>query len=749
MKLFILDILHSEFNIRYSTFLVDYWKLISLARIIEYLMRINRIILSALIASTTYTAHAQHEVKVRGRVMDSWRNYPVANVRIEGISFRTVSDSAGYFYIFLSDSNLRVSFEKQGYFPVEVTIGEIINTKLVSIHPILKTDTITVIATKPVISELDISSSITKITGEDFIHKTDLAELLAHQGAVLVKSYGGDEAVKSISMRGMGAEQTLISLDGISLNSSQTGIVDLNHYFLDAISEIEIYRGGYSTLFGNSAIGGVVNITLKPPDRSGLRFSLEQGAYGFNKLAGNIAFKTSKIIHQLNFIRNYSSNTYRFKIDGDKGRRSNSDFSKIGLNYLSYWSPSDRNSILFHFLYYRDFQGVPRPMNISRAYQGLARMGEQEWIMRANWVHKWSQAIQAKSQVYLRRDWMDYRDSDIDLTSNHMNESAGLLLKTIITLNPAIQLHTGIDASSSRIKSSDTGYHDRQQSSMYFLVTWLLWQKENNMLNLSLAAREEFYSGMGSVFLPRTGINIILNDWRFFISAGQNFRVPTLNELYWQPGGDPNLQSEKSIAYECGTGYSWRGVINGEMNLSLYYMNLHKMIRWYPTDTGLWRPKNLDKVVSKGIEIQIKFNLLQELVKANIDYKYGLSKLLETTAIDREIVGNRLAYQPSTKLNLGIEIIYNKIRLGLEADYMSFRYTTLANLNDQILPSATVYDLSIDYTFDWRLIKVMIYGKINNLFQKEYQYIANYPLPLQPWKLGFQVELPNLELLTF
>jgi iron complex outermembrane receptor protein len=385
--------------------------------------------------------------------------------------------------------------------------------------------------------------------------------------------------------------------------------------------------------------------------------------------------------------------------------------------------------------------GVPRAITTTQAYQGLARMGEEEWMIRTNWAHQMTSTILVKSQLYLKRDWMEYKDADISLASSHFNETAGLLMKSTLILSPNIQLRTGIDAAITRIKSSDAGDHDRQQSSLHALLTWLFWQKKNTLFNFSLAGRGEYYSGIGTIFLPRAGINFIIKDWQLFISSGYNFRVPTLNELYWQPGGDPNLKPEKSMAYEAGAGYSWKGVLKGKINLSFYYTNLDEMIRWYPTNTGLWRPKNLDRVVSKGMEVLLKFDLIPELAKASIDYKYGLSKLVGTTTVDQELVGNRLAYQPSTEVKAMIDVNFNDIRIGAGVDYMSFRYTTLANLNDQILPSATVYHLFIDYTLSWQLLKVMVYGKINNLFQKEYQYINQYPLPLQPWKVGLRFEL--------
>jgi outer membrane cobalamin receptor len=686
-------------------------------------------------------AHAKHNETLRCRLIDGWIEEPLSGAKITSDNYQTETDSSGHFSISVLDTNHRIHCEKPGYFPVSVSIAELFEKKIITMQPILKTDPITVIAGKASLSEMDISSSITKIEASRYSFQQDLGEVLAQKGAAFIKNYGGQEAVKSLSMRGMGAEQTLILLDGVPLNSSQTGSVDLDHYFLESVSEIEVYRGGFSTLFGSGAIGGMVNLSFKPPEKQGLRVLLEGGAYGLKKLFGNISLRTNKVSHSLNYMRNYSNNSYSFILEGNKGERINSDFNKTGFNYLAHYTPSANKALLIHYIYYNDRHGVPRAVTTYDAYQGQARMYEQEWLLRMNYTQNFSKKINGISQVYIRRDWMTYQDPDVSIRSDHFNENAGVMFKTTMALSPIWQLRLGVEGSASRIQSTDSGNHNRKRSSLYVLTTWLFWQNENFIANLNLAGRGEYYSDIGTVFLPRTGINFILKNWRFFLSAGYNFRIPSLNELYWEPGGDPNLRPEKSSAFETGIDYNWNGLINGEVTVSLYHLNLSEMIRWSPTQSGIWRPQNLDKVSSNGVELRVSFDLMEEHLRGQFNYKYGLSTLDETTSKGAEIEGNRLPYLPSTELKASLHARHVDARIGVEADYMSFRYTTLANLRDQILSSVTVYNLFADYEIGWQIFTIIIYGRLNNIFKKEVQYINNYPLPVQPWKIGVQFEL--------
>lgn len=92
-----------------------------------------------------------------------------------------------------------------------------------------------------------------------------LSEILKTFAGVSVRSYGGRESISTISMNGAGADNTLILLDGIRLNSPQNNQFDASQILKEGIERIEVLNGGMSSLYGSEAIGGVVNIiTAKP-----------------------------------------------------------------------------------------------------------------------------------------------------------------------------------------------------------------------------------------------------------------------------------------------------------------------------------------------------------------------------------------------------------------------------------------------------------------------------------------------------
>ena len=94
-----------------------------------------------------------------------------------------------------------------------------------------------------------------------------------------MNDYGAEGATKSVSIRGSTSSQVLVLLDGIRLNSSRDGGVDLSSIPMEIIDHIEIVRGGESSLYGSSAIGGVINIVTKKAEKPSISLSVTNGSY--------------------------------------------------------------------------------------------------------------------------------------------------------------------------------------------------------------------------------------------------------------------------------------------------------------------------------------------------------------------------------------------------------------------------------------------------------------------------------------
>lgn len=92
----------------------------------------------------------------------------------------------------------------------------------------------------------------------------NVAELLQeHPGVQIDPSFAG----AGIRLQGLDPEHTLILLDGMRLNGRVEGTIDLNRFPAERIERVEIIKGPASALYGSDALGGVVNIITRKPEK--------------------------------------------------------------------------------------------------------------------------------------------------------------------------------------------------------------------------------------------------------------------------------------------------------------------------------------------------------------------------------------------------------------------------------------------------------------------------------------------------
>lgn len=156
-------------------------------------------------------------------------------------------------------------------------------TEVQAAEEAIRLDTILVTATKTQKKVEDAPGNVTVINREELtkqnIQTVDDA-LNTLPGLFVKRSKGLMDATPSMSMRGFQGDQyTLILLDGQPLNDAYTGGVEWGTLPVSNIERIEVVRGGGSALYGGNAMGGVINIITRNPDKLELEAS---GGYGSN-----------------------------------------------------------------------------------------------------------------------------------------------------------------------------------------------------------------------------------------------------------------------------------------------------------------------------------------------------------------------------------------------------------------------------------------------------------------------------------
>lgn len=155
-----------------------------------------------------------------------------------------------------------------------------------------KLDEIVVTATKTEKIVEEAPASVTVVTQAEMQRRniSTVDDALAEIPGVFVKrSKGLMDSTSSVRMRGFsGDEYTLILIDGQPLNDAYTGGVEWGALPTDNIERIEVIRGAASALYGGNAMGGVVNIITKTPEKLEMKASAGYGTHNTQRYRGSV-----------------------------------------------------------------------------------------------------------------------------------------------------------------------------------------------------------------------------------------------------------------------------------------------------------------------------------------------------------------------------------------------------------------------------------------------------------------------------
>lgn len=180
-------------------------------------------------------------------------------------------------------------------------------------------------------------SNVTVITEEEIKNSqaTTVVEVLDKLESIQFRTYSGNSSQAQIDMRGFGGDnpfgKTLILLDGRRLNRTDMASINWMQIPVNTIEKIEIVRGAHSVLYGDAAIGGVINIiTKRGKGKPEITASVLAGSYGLHNERVGITGAASKWTYALTGENNFSF-----------GYRDRSKYSAQGGGFDVGYSASD------------------------------------------------------------------------------------------------------------------------------------------------------------------------------------------------------------------------------------------------------------------------------------------------------------------------------------------------------------------------------------------------------------------------
>jgi iron complex outermembrane receptor protein len=581
-------------------------------------------------------------------------------------------------------------------------------------------------------STLTTPASITVISREQIEASgaRHINDVLRGQGGVQISDLYGDGSRATVDMRGFGdtaGSNTLVLVDGRRLNNPDIAAPDLNSIALEDVERIEIVQGSAGVLFGDQAVGGIINVITRKPDT--LRHSLKLSAGSYNTLQLH-AMTSQALDSGLNYLLSLDareSDNYR---DHNEASYLNG-FGKLGYEYES-------GSVFGELQYIDDELNTPGPLFADEVAVDRRQANP-------NYVDDFSNAKTAIARVGLVQQVSDNWSLEAELTGRDTNGEFRLTSidgtqdRRVVELTPRFigvvpvmnntMLTLGADAVDSEYKlttSFGDQMNDQSQRSLYAQAVIPASEVLDITLGVRYAEVENDLQDTGTFAIYPAGIQIdddvtvgtfglairATENWRVLFRADQNYRFAKVDE-YLQPVDQVILKTQQGLSVE--TGVEWASG-SDTAKLLIYQLDLDDEIAYDPNAGMFGANINLDETRRKGV---ITSAYWQQTNKLGYSASY--------TFTDAEVLSGPLAGKD-------IPLVANHSVL-LGSDYRLTDkwqlYGELFAISDRVfggdfdnvlgrLPGYAVINIKTEY--DYRDFSFT--ARINNLLNKEYSDVG-------------------------
>lgn len=610
-----------------------------------------------------------------------------------------------------------------------------------------------------------------------------MADILTFNSSVFVKSYGR-ATLSTVAFRGTSPSHTQVTWNGMRINNPMLGMTDFStipSYFIDQAS---LLHGTSSVNETGGGLGGLVKLGTIPDAPDGFNMQYVQGIGSFKTFDefARITFHNDNWTSSTRAVYSSSPNDYKYVNHDKKVNIYDDDHNIIGQ-----YNPTERNRSGsykdFHLLqevYYNTNKGDRFGFNAwyinsnrelpmlttdygnERNFENRQRehtfrsvlswdhtfsgKGEDntsfgKLSVKGGYIHTWM-AYDYKREV-AENNWasMTRSRSRVNTYYGQADGEYSPNKKWYFTANISAHQHF-VRSEDKNIILQDgdkavVGY-DKGRIELTGSAS-AKWQPIER-LSMSVVLREDMYGDQWAPVIPaffidglvsRTG-NIMLKA-----SVSRNYRFPTLNDLYFLPGGNPDLKNEHGFTYDAGvsfeTGKAGVFALGGSANW--FDSRIEDWIIWLPTTKGFFSPRNVKKVHAYGMEV--KANIAVQPFKGwllDLDGSYSwtpsINKGDKMSPADQS-VGKQLPYVPKHSASFTGRLSWRTWSFLYKWCYYSERFTMSSNdyTITGHLPQYFMSNISLEKGLSFKPVDVQLKLAVNNLFNEDYLSVLSRPMP--------------------
>lgn len=534
----------------------------------------------------------------------------------------------------------------------------------------------------------------------------NISELISSLPSILIRETSSNLGSSFASIRGFSSNQTVIVFNDVKLPKDITSTYDLNILPPVVFSDIYILKGGWSSVFGSNAEGGVIAI------KTGKRLSQENrtevysefGSYNSKRWILNNSVN-KKNMESFVSAENYTSDGFQ---ENSKVER-NSFIYNLNHNFGKYGS-TDINLFAVKL-----FRGLPSgtPVDIS-SFNGKNEKKanrKDDWQKDLNAFLSLSHSIKINENTLklsysrnnlLRKAYQYGSLTDINTYSNN------ILIKSSFR-----SYNLGFEFEQTYLKSNDYGNH-KMENYGYFVSGNIEF---NDKLNSGLYLRYDDNKNYENVLSPKLILNYQMNEnTKFSYSVSKSWRSPSFADIYGSPAfwydPNPDIKPEKNISNEFSFTYN---NVKYSLNTDVYYYDVKDKISvYFDPFTLRFKSVNLSKGYTRGIETSVTYKIF------NFNLYLGMNFMSVKGKNYGEGSYKKLAYNPDYKLNAGVKYNYNGYEVEFSANKTG-NYYSGNNRTGKKIPSYTICNLNLKK----EIRNMEFYFRINNIFNERYATTAD------------------------
>jgi len=575
------------------------------------------------------------------------------------------------------------------------------------------------------------SSVITQKLDTNIIAKlfsSSLAEQLSREGNVFIKtnSPGG---VATLSIGGSNASQNSLLWNGLLLNNPMLGLYDYSLIPSFLYSTASIQYGGNGATQGNASVGGSIHVSSAPTAIDGYATELVAGVGSFHTQQLGVAshYGTEGIRISTRAYFQKAKNDYTFQdLYDQKQTQQNAALNQQGFSQDIFFG-EEKNNFSIHTWYLKNEYQIPGSMLQTTSAQNQ----NDEAIRTAlTWNKKYQKTNLIWSLGYTN-DKIRFVDSLIGLDEKSKSYS----VQSDLYLAHRISKHWN---NSYRINYNYTeAFTDayQQKQNIHTLNIILKSSFETEKVYAALSNRSSLYIDELNFLLPALDVKVkIYKNYSAIMDASRVYRNPTLNDRFWQPGGNLNIKTESGWNNSAGIELSTKKETwNYKLQVVYFNTSIDNEILWTPSEGGLYFAQNVNQSKSSGVRAFA--NLARTWKKSAINFwmnaSYG-NYLVKQNAASLDYK-NKI-YTPHEIYKWGMTYNYQKVQFNYYGSYAG--YTFVTSDNSSWTDAFLLHDISLSYSMEIKNSMLQFYVGSNNMLDANYQIVKYRPMPGRSYQVG-------------